>query len=564
MSRFLNDLPLIGKLALPVLLMTAVAVALVTLARAQLDGLGDLTRHLVDVSASRAIIAGEVATAVNEATIQEKNILLEHDPEAMHAFQAGFTKAQAAARGGVERLLALSDDPVRRAANEAARQRLDAYFAEAGRAIGLGLKGQGQAAFAISSGEGRHARQEAVAAINERIEANRHDLARAKEEAGRIAETAAGRLALLGAGGLTLALGVLAAVALLGVSRPLKRMTGAMGRLAEGDLAVEVAGTARRDEVGHLARSLQVFKDNAIRARDLAAAQEAEADAKMRRAERLDGLTRALEGRVASLTQGLAAAAGSLQSTATGMAATAEQGARQSVAVAGAAHQTSANVQTVAAASEEMSASIREIGHQVAQSSAIAGRAVEDARRTDATVQRLAATAERIGSVVSAIASIAAQTNLLALNATIEAARAGAAGRGFGVVAAEVKDLAGQTTRATEEISAQIAEIQAATREAVSDLHRIGEVIAEMSQHATGIAAAMEEQGAATQEITRNVQEAATGTALVTANIADLRDGASVTGTAAGHVLDAAHALSRQSEGLAQEIGRFLSDVRAA
>jgi methyl-accepting chemotaxis protein len=218
----------------------------------------------------------------------------------------------------------------------------------------------------------------------------------------------------------------------------------------------------------------------------------------------------------------------------------------------------------VAAATEELSISVREIASQVAQSSGIAARAVEKARGTDATVQALAADASKIGEVVALINNIASQTNLLALNATIEAARAGEAGRGFAVVASEVKALAGQTTKATEEISAQIASIQGATEGAVRAVREIGQIIGEMSAISSAVAAAVEEQGAATGEIARNVQQAAQGTQQVTGAILDVKHGAGETGAAAAQVLGAARELAGHSDQLGREVTSFLSGVRAA
>lgn len=349
-----------------------------------------------------------------------------------------------------------------------------------------------------------------------------------------------------------------------GVARPVTVLTGAMGRLASGDTEVAVPGAGRRDEIGAMARAVQVFKDALIAKRAADAAAAAEAAAKAERAGRLDALAQAFEANVSVLTQGLAGAATEMEATARAMAGTADETERQSGTAMRAAEETSANVQTVAAASEEMSASIREIAGQAGQSARIARQASEEAQRTDGLVRQLAASAERIDTVVALINTIASQTNLLALNATIEAARAGEAGRGFAVVAGEVKDLAGQTTRATGEIAGQIGAIQEASRQSVEAIRTIGATITEMAAASNAIAAAMEQQGAATQEIARNVQQAANGTGEVAQNIADVRGGAGSTGAAAAQVLAAAQELSRHSESLRHEVGGFLEGVKAA
>ncbi|WP_082494630.1 MULTISPECIES: methyl-accepting chemotaxis protein [unclassified Methylobacterium] len=299
-------------------------------------------------------------------------------------------------------------------------------------------------------------------------------------------------------------------------------------------------------------------------ARKLAAEQTAESDFKLHRAGALAGLMSEFELNVSALVQGLAGAATKMEATANTMAATATETTQQTVTAADSALQTSANVQTVAAASEEMSASVQEIVQQVGRSAAVAQQGADKAKQTDLTVQKLAISAERISSVVSVISDIASQTNLLALNATIEAARAGEAGRGFAIVAAEVKNLAGQTTKATGEIGEQIAEIQAATLQAVSDIREMERVIGEISNTSVGIAAAMEEQGATTQEIARNVAHAAQGTGAVTSAISNVRKGAGQTSAAATQVLGAARELAHHAENLTQEVSRFLEGVKAA
>jgi methyl-accepting chemotaxis protein len=350
----------------------------------------------------------------------------------------------------------------------------------------------------------------------------------------------------------------------LNVSRPITAMTEAMKRLAGRDMTAEIAGLGRGDEIGRMAEAVQVFKDSMIEADRLAAEQEAERQVKAKRSATLEALTEGFEAKVGQMTTALSSAATEMEATASSMSATAEQANQQSMAVAAAAEQASANVQTVATAAEELSSSIQEIGRQVAQSTRVTDKAVEDTKRTDAVVQSLAVAAQRIGEVVKLIQDIAGQTNLLALNATIEAARAGDAGKGFAVVASEVKALANQTGKATEEISGQIGEIQTATAQAVEAIRGISSTIDEVSQIAATIAAAVEEQGAATQEIARNVQHAAQGTEEVTSNIVGVKEAATTTGAAAAQVLSAAGDLSQQSNQLSTEVDQFLAGVKAA
>ncbi|MGF1625806.1 MAG: methyl-accepting chemotaxis protein [Alphaproteobacteria bacterium] len=354
-------------------------------------------------------------------------------------------------------------------------------------------------------------------------------------------------------------------VSRVGIISPIRAIVAGLRELAGGNLRVDVYGLERKDEIGEIAQTMQVFKDNALEIERLKDEQvEAENRAAEEKRRAMDDLARRFEASVGGIVGTLSSAANEMQATAQSMSATAEETSQQATAVAAASEQASANVQTVASAAEQLSGSVSEIGRQVVQSSAIAGKAVAEAERTNATVKGLAEAANRVGAVVDLINQIAAQTNLLALNATIEAARAGDAGKGFAVVASEVKTLANQTARATEEIASQIQAMQGATGEAVVAIETIGTTIAEIEKIATAIASAVEEQGAATEEIARNVQQASQGTQEVSSNISGVTDAAGATGAAASQVLGAAGDLAKQGESLRTEVDRFLEAVRAA
>jgi methyl-accepting chemotaxis protein len=346
---------------------------------------------------------------------------------------------------------------------------------------------------------------------------------------------------------------------------PIKAMTAAMRKIAGGDTATVIPAQERRDEVGAMAQSVQVFKDNMIEAVRLRGEQDemkktAEAEKHNLLGRMADDFEQSVRGSLDALT----AAAVELRQTSNGMSSTAQAASQQATTVAAIAEQASTNVQTVAAATEELASSVSEIGRQVAQSTQIAGQAVEQANRTNTTVQGLSAAAQKIGDVIQLINDIASQTNLLALNATIEAARAGDAGRGFAVVASEVKSLASQTAKATEDISAQVAAMQSATTEAVHAIESIGGTIGAINEIATAIASAVEQQGSATKEIARNVQEAAQGTGAVSVNIAGVTRAAGETGTAANRVLVSAEDLNKQASLLRGKVDSFVANIRAA
>jgi methyl-accepting chemotaxis protein len=365
-------------------------------------------------------------------------------------------------------------------------------------------------------------------------------------------------------GGVAVILGGFAAWIIgTGISRPIRQITDVMKELAGGNKQIDIPGQDRRDEIGDMSKAVLVFKENMIKAEQLAAEEAEAVKRREKRAAKINELTASFDQDMSVILKTLASAATEMQSTATGMSSTAEETSRQSGIVAAAAEQASTNVQTVASATEQLSASIAEITQQVSQSSTVANRAVEDAEKTNIQIRGLAEAAQKIGDVVGLISDIAEQTNLLALNATIEAARAGDAGKGFAVVAAEVKNLATATSRATEDITNQITGIQNETDGAVTAIGTISSTITEISEISAAIASAVEEQGAATLEITRNVQEASVGTTEVTSNIVSVNEAAGSTGAAAEQVLSAASELSRESESLRHKVEAFLTAVRA-
>ncbi len=356
-----------------------------------------------------------------------------------------------------------------------------------------------------------------------------------------------------------------ALLSIFNTARPIRRMGDVLLALAQGNRSVEIPYTERGDEIGDNARAAQTFRDNLLRIERMEAEQkEAERRTGADRKAELHRLADGFEQAVGQVIDAVSSAATELEAAATTLTHTAESTQDRSGLVATASEQASSNVQSVASSTDELTASVGEIGRQVHESSRIAAEAVQQAAQTDTRIGELSQAASRIGDVVKLITAIAEQTNLLALNATIEAARAGEAGKGFAVVASEVKSLANQTAKATDEIGAQIGNMQRATHESVGAIKEIGATIGRISEIAGTIAAAVEEQGAATREISRNVQEAARGTLHVASNIAEVNKGATETGSACAQVLASARTLAAEGSQLKLAVERFIATVRAA
>jgi methyl-accepting chemotaxis protein len=368
---------------------------------------------------------------------------------------------------------------------------------------------------------------------------------------------AAGIVSLLVAGAFAYSLG-----------RPIREATNIAGRVAAGVFTDQIR-VNRRDELGHLLRSLATMQSSLkSRADEQAAADEAkqrtQAEQELMRRELTSKLAAEFEAKVGKLVLGLESAATELEATAHSMSSAAEHTSRQTALVSENAEQAATNVTTVSDATSQLTTSAQQISSLVANSAQLIDRAVEGARQTDGTVQKLAEGAQKIGDIVELISQIAAQTNLLALNATIEAARAGEAGKGFAVVATEVKSLASQTAKATEEITAQITQIQGATENAVEAIRGIGKSIKDVSVMASEMAQAVEQQRETTTVIGNSVAHAFRETKEVAANIGQVREAATSTGAAASQVLSSASNLAADAQTLSRELGEFVHGIRAA
>ncbi|WP_425284860.1 methyl-accepting chemotaxis protein [Methylobacterium gossipiicola] len=562
----LRSSKIVVKAFVPLIVMAIMASGLMFYATASLDALAKQTRQVVDVQAVRLEQMLRVESNSTEAATMARNIILETREKEMGAFKDRYDAAVKASLDAIATLHTLSDTPQRKAFNQMLQSTLMEFYATNDKVVALALKNDNQTATTVLFTEGRAARAKLRGLLKERIDLLNLELRQARDDAEQAVVNAERMLIGASVAGLLVVSAIAALIVIFGITRPLGNLVGVLQRMARGEIDADIREAARGDEIGAVGKAVEGIKAMVARkaAEEAEVRRIADAAADSERQRTMIELAAGFERAVGGIVGLVSSSAIELQATAQQMTATANQATAQSSGVAAAAGEAAANVNTVAAAAEELGSSVIEIGRQVTGSAELAQVAVGEADRTAALVQALSQTADRIGDMVGMISSIAAQTNLLALNATIEAARAGEAGRGFAVVAAEVKALADQTAKTTDAIARQIGEVQGVTGQAVAAIGGITGRIREIDSVAASIAAAVEQQGAATQEIVRNVAQASAGTQAVTGNIASVAQASEETGAAAGQVLSAASELSRQSENLSAEVGSFLATVRAA
>lgn len=545
------------------LVLVALAAGQGVLALTKLSHLNDNTTEITTNWLPSVRAVGEVKYTMTRVRVAAMRILLVTDPKESAVLQSRMTRLLAEngkAMSDYEKLISSQEE--RNLWNSVMVHWADYTQAQA-EFLGKHQSGMVEEAVELAS-KTLVLFDSVVTGLDKNVELN--DRSAEAAAASSVADYNEARFVLLVSIGVQIVLG-LAAVAfiVIGITRPLNRVTDAMGKIAGGALETDVPNRETKNEIGDIARTLEVFRDGLVETENLRAEQKRKEEemAQQLVAERVS-IANSFQSRMGALAERFSGSSGEVADAARNLSATAEETSRQAQSVTIAAEGASDNVQTVAASAEELSASIREMSDQVSNSAVIARSAAEEAERTNENIRQLSEAAQSIGQVLNLIKEIAEQTNLLALNATIEAARAGDAGRGFAVVASEVKELAAQTAKATDEISMKIGEIQHATSATVTSIQSIVTTINNVRDLTAIIAGAVEEQRAATSEIAANTHRAAQGATQVTNNMSGVGQAAGMTGSAATQLMSLSSALSEQSQDLQREVTSFVSTLRAA
>ena len=564
MTKTLQNASLLVKLAVPLVIVALLAGGIVTYARTTVGDLAQISKQLVDVQVTRLEQILNLRLQVTEATVQNRNIIVEVRQEEMAGYKARYDAAVRGAYASVDALIAMSDSAGRRETNEQLRKVTQDYFAITDRIIDLGLRNNNEAAAKLAVTDGSAARARLRDMIQPRVDRLREEFLAVKDAAQAQADRALTNLIVASVLGLLLAFGLAGIIVMMGILNPLKSLVGVLERMTRGEIDAEIREAARGDEIGAVGRAVEGIKTMVSKkaAEEAEMRRVADAAAAAERKRTMVELADGFESTVGGIVGQVSAAATELQATAQQMTATANETAGRSTRVASAAEEAAVNVNTVAAAAEELGASVQEIARQVAGSANLAQQAVHEADRSAGFVHTLSQSVGKIGDVVQLISSIAAQTNLLALNATIEAARAGPAGRGSAVVASEVKELAAQTARATDDVSRQVAMIQAATTSTASTIERIAGIIGRIDESAISVGSAVEEQSATSTEIRRSVEEASGRTETVSSSVAAVATSATDSADAAQSMLRATADLNREIEAVAGAVKLFLGEVR--
>jgi methyl-accepting chemotaxis protein len=563
MNSWIANRKLLTKLAIPIALLVAVLIIIVITAFISFGKMENSATTL-GINAQRLLHLQKIQANMFLAGNKLRDVIIETTDDEMKVSVNEYETARNEALKEVDALISLSDSEDRKQKNREIATAINVYDAAAQEVIVPALKNENDTAFALVKEKIKPANMKLQTLVGARVQNNLDAVEASKTAATETAATANSLLTIVALVGTAISLTLLAWIVLATVVRPIGGITKSMEEIAGGNLNANISGADRQDEVGTLARALDVFKQNAIERLRLEDREKAEVATREARQAKIESATRRFDQAIIAALAGIKGDVNQLHSSSQALSSNADQTQRQSTAVSAATEEATTNVETVSSASTELSASIHEISRQVQASASITQEAAREAQDATSKIGGLAEAAQKIGEVVNLINDIASQTNLLALNATIESARAGEAGKGFAVVANEVKHLAGQTAKATDEIGAQIARVQDETKAAVASIVGISATIDKINELSSAIASAVEEQGAATAEIARNVEQASAGTREVATNISGVAQAATETGQMAQSVYTAANSLMQQSTQLEHEVENFLREVREA